>query len=367
MILWRMLLANGRSMLRDRGALAVALILPAGLALLFGMILRVNVKPSELGVILEGRDDPTAASFVSALKSARDDRGNVQFHIAMLRSESEARKRFESDEIDAALLVPDLENGGKVTLLFDERNVERLQRISGPISAVVQTFNLRAVGGTERVRLAVRGLRADTGLGEYNGLLPMILMFGVLFGNFGYLAQKLVSEREQGVHKRLFLTPLRPRTYLLSEVSARMALAVVQTALILAIGVGVFDATIVGNPAWIFLLALIATVSFSSLAILVVSAAKSPEQAGGLTTTLSLILFFISGPGTSELFPDAVKRIGSLLPLGPVMTAMRTVVLDGKNPFSLNLGTVAVALWTLVPLALAPALFKFAAPRKGTT
>ncbi|MGH9194939.1 MAG: ABC transporter permease, partial [Acidimicrobiia bacterium] len=207
-----LLKAQLRMMLRDRGTLGVAFILPIGMALFFGLILQVTTKPVELGLVI-GKPSPASDAFAGALVEAKDQRGGRQFVVKPLR-QSEIRRALEQGRIDVALVVPDVTEGSTVTLVYDETEAEELPRVAGPISVFVQRYNLQLVGASETLKLELKGLRAKEDLRGYNALLPAIIMFGVLFTNFGSLSQRLVRQREEGVMKRLNLTPLRPRTYL---------------------------------------------------------------------------------------------------------------------------------------------------------
>ncbi|MEO7803795.1 MAG: ABC transporter permease [Actinomycetota bacterium] len=347
-----------RTFVRDRPAFVLALVMPSFMAIFFGFIINTDAKPLKLGVVqLVGSE--TSEAITTALEDTK------QIRVIRLKTESEARARIEDGAIGSALLIPDVSKPATLTILYDEKSIENLQRAAGAVDAFLQRYNLQLAGAEETLKLKVQGLRADSRLGSYDSVLPFILIFGVLMTAMGGLATRIVTQREAGIFKRLSATPLKPMDYLLSEVIARLFIALLQIAIVLGIGIFAYDATVAGNVGWIFLMAVIATLAFAGIGVVVASLSPSPEAVGGVTGGLTVLMVILGGP-TTEIFPAAVKKIAEFLPMGPVQSGIRHVILDGTSPFGLDVSTLVLALWTILPVLLAARLFHFSPPLKSS-
>ena len=160
--------------------------------------------------------------------------------------------------------------------------------------------------------------------------------------------------------KRLLVTPLLVRRYFASEVLAHLVLAMVQAAIILATGVFVFGGNVYGNIFWIFLIAALATVIFLNIGFIISAWVNTPAAASGLGNVIALPMMFLSGtffPTTSlpGFLPEAVK----LLPLTPMLDAMRQVSIDGVAIWQVWPELGLLTGWVVLSSVAAVKLFRF--------
>lgn len=353
-----MLGAQFRSFARDRTTLFFAFAFPLMMATLFGLGLKIDVKPLKIAVY-QASHDATSEGFIEGLSKGE---GHL-LDLVKVGSEAEARSQFDGGAIDGALIIPNLGNGGHLTLLIDEKAPESQQRTTATLGHFVQTYNLRLAGAREILGLDVRGLREGKGLAAFDFLVPIIIMFGVVFSALSGAAGRFSNYQQQGVFKRLTVTPLHPQLFLLTDLTVRVVVSVLQTALVIAYASLRHGFNITTPTLWLFVLAALGTVTFVALGVLLVSVAKSPEAAGALASLISLLMLFLSGAIPGHLFPPALIAAAKSLPLSQISESMRGVVLDGSNPFAATSSTLGIGLWLIVSIVLALATFRFKPPR----
>lgn len=88
-----------RQMLRDKSNLAVGLLLPVALILLFGYGLSFDVKNAPIAVVLED-SSPTAREVVAGLQ------GSAYLSPTLTTSMTQAEARMRAGEIDAIVRIP---------------------------------------------------------------------------------------------------------------------------------------------------------------------------------------------------------------------------------------------------------------------
>src|ERR1700733_5360331 len=98
--------------------------------------------------------------------------------------------------------------------------------------------------------------------------LPIIIIFTLVMTAVNFLPATLVSYRERGVLRRMFTTPVKPRTLLAAQIVLNLAVQVATVALTVILAVGAFGASI-GQPRG-FVIAFITTAAaVSAIGLLV--------------------------------------------------------------------------------------------------
>lgn len=357
-----LLRAQTKSFFREKQAMFFAFVFPVFMGVIFGLGVNSSVKPLRLGVVQTARDS-TSTQVVSILQHARTPKRQPVFKVKRFLTVAKARSELANGELDGALIMPDLASGGTLKLLVDEKEIERAQRVGNTLDRFVQGMNVTLSGGHEVLQLQTKGIRARGKIGDYNFILPGLIMFGVIFASLTGTTARMADQQQQGVFKRLNLTPLTPLRYILSDVIVRMGVAVVQVTLILALARSVYHANIAGDSLWLYLLAVVGTIIFSMLGIVIAGAARSPEAAGGIASILSLLMFFLGGTLPTDLFPAGLVKAASVLPFTLLVKSMRGVVLDGRSPFVNARVDIGLAVWLLLSIGLASVLFRFRPPK----
>ena len=271
-------------------------------------------------------------------------------------------------ELDAVVVIPDgttaaVTKGRRaaVQLLVDPSQQSTAPLLQSIVAGIVDSTDRRVSRSQPVLTLQTKPVLAGS-LRPIDYLIPGMLAMSIM--NLGLLAtaQPLIALRTQGVLRRLRATPLPISTLLAAYVALRLTTAGIQTALIVGIGVQVFDVAMLGN--WLAFLGwvLLGTVTFIAIGFFVAAIARSEESGTTLTNLISLPMLFLSGvffPVTS--LPDFLAPVVRALPLTYVADALRQTMISAPpvNAQWLNL-SVQVA-WLVLMSALAMRFFKWEA------
>lgn len=199
---------------------------------------------------------------------------------------------------------------------------------------------------------------------------------GLMSVSFQNLAISIAVEREDGALKRLAGTPMPPAAYFIGKVLSVLVVAVLEIAILLAVGVALYDLRLPSSAAdwavfaWVFVLGLTAS---SLLGIAVSSLPRSAKSAPAVVTMPFVMLQFISGvyiPFTQ--LPDWLIHIASVFPLRWMCQGFRSVFLGDAGASlelagSYELDRVALVLgaWTIGGLLLCLLTFRWKSRRDG--
>jgi ABC-2 type transport system permease protein len=107
-------------------------------------------------------------------------------------------------------------------------------------------------------------------------------------------------------------------------------------------------------------LILVGAFTFAGIGLLVASRAKTLEAVSGLMNLVMLPMWVLSGIFFSaDRFPAAAQPFIKLLPLTPLIDALRAVMLEGEGLASQLPRLGILAAWALVSFALALRWFRW--------
>jgi hypothetical protein len=164
------------------------------------------------------------------------------------------------------------------------------------------------------------------------------------------IAGSMVTFKEKGVLRRLRATPLPMRSFMGSNVSTRVATALIQSALVLAVGMLLFRVTVNRSLALVALVTVVGAGCFVSLGFAIAGVSRNQELAQVLMNVVRTPMMFQSGiffPMTNA--PAWIQPVVKLLPLTYLANALRAVILDGASLWAVR--------WDLAFLLLATGVF----------
>ncbi len=186
---------------------------------------------------------------------------------------------------------------------------------------------------------------------------------GLLSASFQNLAIQIPIERDTGYLKRLSGTPMPKSAYFIGKVVLVGFVAVIQTVLLLAIGVLLYDVVLpTGADTWLNFawIALLGVTSCTLLGIAFSSVPKNGKSAPAIVSPIAILLQFISGVFFvfSDL-PTWMQTLAAIFPLKWMTQGMRSTFLPdaaqaAEPAGSWELGRIAVvlAVWCVIGLVL---------------
>lgn len=191
--------------------------------------------------------------------------------------------------------------------------------------------------------------------GQIGFSLLSTAVFGTVFG--------LIFLKKSGVLKRMFATPTRAITILLSQATSRLIIALLQTILILALGIGLYGFYL--PHGWItffelIVLSIIGLIAFLGFGFYLTGIANDENAAGPLINLVTLPQFLLSGTFfATENLPGWIQPIANNLPLSYFNIAMRKITTEGGSLIDIWPYLLGLVAWGAVMYLLAARTFKW--------
>ena len=188
------------------------------------------------------------------------------------------------------------------------------------------------------------------------GLLGMGLMGGGLWG-VGFV---IVDMRIRRLLKRFIATPMKKHHFLAGIMLSRFLFMVPEIVILLLFSWLAFDVRVQGSLLTMMVFIFLGAFTFAGIGLLVGSRANTLETVSGLMNLVMLPMWILSGIFfSSDRFPAATQPFIKILPLTPLINALRAVVLEGHSLTQLLPEAGILAAWGVVTFALALRWFRW--------
>jgi ABC-2 type transport system permease protein len=341
--MWAMIVKEFRQVRRDRRTLAMMIVMPVILLVVFGYAASFDVKT--VPTVAAG---PQAALVGGVLGKPFD---MVSAEPAQGRDWAEQQLR---DGHAAAAVV----TGGHPEVLIDGSQLFTARTAIAALAAHAAKAAVRGSAAGQPVTPRVTVLYNPGLATSYimiPGLAGLVLAFiGTIITSLG-----VVRERQTGTMEQLAVMPLRPRDVFLGKIGPYFAVAALDLALVVGIGVALFGVPFRGSLAVFALAAVLFLFVTLGLGVLISSVSENQGQAIQLAFMITLPQVLLSGlifPLTS--IAAGVRWISYLLPLTYFNEISRGVMLKAEPIGPLWLPFVILALLGLVVFGLASLRFR---------
>jgi ABC-2 type transport system permease protein len=356
--LLRLTIANMKGLVRDRAALFWTFFFPVMFVLLFGVLFSGS-GDSKVAVGFVDQDNSIASV---GMRSAFNSVPLLSLQSGSLEDEKAAMQR---GDVSAIIVIPKGTEAAiaaktpvAIQLYTDPSKTQTTQVIQGVAEQIANGFNLKLAGGSSILGVDQLTL-SSTNISTVAYLVPSILAMALMqLGVFA--AVPLVQQREKGILKRLGATPLARWKLIVSNILLRLMVAVIDTVLILGIGLTVFNVQIVGNLLLAVGFVLLGAGAFLALGFMLASFLKTEEQATGVVQVVQMPLMFLSGIFFPfDFMPEFLRTVARFLPLTYLGDGLRQVMVNGTQVAPLGVDAAILAGWLVVCLAIAARSFRW--------
>ena len=359
---WRRLLAvvvkELRQMRRDRVTLAMIVGIPVMQLVLFGYAINLNLRGLSAAVADESGTAGSRALVMDMMAT-----GVIEV-TRDARTPQQLMELLRRGEISVGIVVP---------ADFERRRIdgrEAVQVLVDGSDTVVQSAAIQLaqmpIGDGGGSQLSQRQSPRISVVAFYNperrsainivpGLIGVILtMTMVLFTGVA-----IVRERERGNMELLMATPVSRSELMIGKVLPYAAIGLVQTTVVLALGLTLFQVPIRGSVLDVYFAAVLLILANLTLGLLISTKAQSQFQAMQMTFFVFLPSILLSG----FMFPFAgmpvvIQWLAELLPLTHFLRLIRGIMLRGAHLLELWPDVVALLGFTVVMMALAIGRFR---------
>ena len=331
---WSLVKKEARQVARDPSSIAIGIVLPVILILLFGYGLSLDVTNTPVAVVLE---DPSPA----ATDLAASFRLSPYFDARLMTSMREAQELMLARKVDGIVRIrPDF---GRRLSQGDAEVQVLVHGVDANHARIVQSYAQGAVGQWA-ARRGAEGKEILTGpvvvqsrlwFNETNEsryfLVPGLIV--LIMTLIGALLTSLVMAREweRGTLEALFVTPVRPEEILLGKTIPYFILGMIGFALCLLAAKFLFyvpfrgSVIVLTGASTLYLLVALA------IGLLISSAVKSQFVASQITLLVTFLPAVMLSGFLFDLrsMPAAVRVITYLLPARYYVTLLQTIFLAG--------------------------------------
>lgn len=327
-----------RQMLRDRTTLAVGLLLPLVLILLFGYGLSFDVKNAPVAVVLEDTS-PTARDVAAGLA------GSPYLAPVWTPWMHDAVARMRRGEVAAIVRVPQdfsraLAGGGaRVQLLLNGADPTTANALEGYVGGAIGTWAAHradraagkdGAGGIVQVEARMWFNEANTSTWYLvPGLLVLVL---TLVGAF--LTSLLIArEWERGTLESLFVTPVRPPEIVLCKLVPFLLIGAIDIVMCLLAARLLFHVPLRGSLAVILASAMLYLAVSLLLGLAISGITRNQFKASQVALLASFMPALMLSGFVFDLrnVPVVVQVVSQLLPATHFMALVRTLFLAGDN------------------------------------
>lgn len=340
---------------RNTGFWLSSIIVAVVSIIVFGWLFNPDTRPFDLAIVDEDGSEQ-AQSLVSAFASI----DNVD--VASGEREAELSSLEEGDRA-AVLIIPEgfaesLAKGEAIVLAYyDNSDLIRVGYVTSTVSAVIGAFNEDVLGSGLAVTLEARSISTEN-VRYIDFLTPGMVGMAIMYINLG-VGFMLVTWREQGVLRRLGVTPLRPGNLILSQAASFSVVSLLQVVIILGIGYLVFDVSINGSLAWLAVTVALGIATMLSIGYLIGSFLHTPTAVNAVINAVAFPMIFLGKSYFPLDAPTALKPLVAAMPLTHINDAMREVVNGSGELGDLWLSWAALAAWILVGFTASVRAFRW--------
>jgi len=338
--------------LRDRQSILFSLFFPL---VFIGAFLFSGGEPDPINLGLVNNSTNTVSKNFTEIVT-----GDPLFNVTE-GEESDLKEQLFLGDQTAIIVIPEnfdyLKKTGELRLLLDASQVRQLGTIKEALNTSLLSIEreLRNVEPMFSVKIEDVKARPQRYI---DFLLPGLLAFMLMNLSIAGSGFNIVEYRRRGILKRLFVTPIKPKDFIVSIVLARLAIVLVQISVVLGLAITLLDIKIVGSLFSLYGMVVLGTVIFLCLGFCLGSFAKTQEAIRPMVSAFVFPQLILSGvffPISS--MPELMQPVAHALPLSVIATGLRDIANDGTSLLILNTTTLGVGIWLILSFIIVTRFF----------
>jgi len=340
---------------RDTGFWLSSIIMATLSMAVFGWLFNLDTQTFDLALVDEDRSKASRA-----LVQAFDGLETVKPREGERDEELESLDRGDRG---AVVIVPDgfgdklADGSASLLVYYDNSNPIDVGYATSTVEAVVNSYNEQFVGQSDAVKVSSQAV-STRDVGYMDFLTPGMVGMTIMWVNLG-VGFMLVTWREQGILRRLGVTPLRPGSLIASQAVSFSIVSLMQTVIILTMGRLVFDVTISGSYLWLAVTVVLGVAAMLSIGYVIASLLKSVTSVNAVINLVAFPMIFLGRSYFPLDPPPALAPLVSAIPLTHLNDALREVVNQGGGLSDLWLSWAILAAWVVGGFGLSMRLFRW--------
>jgi ABC-2 type transport system permease protein len=326
-----------RTWFRSKSTLFWTLAFPILLMLLFGAIFSVSEDPRfdfyvQNKDIIDGQPSMFSETFVTMLNETG------VLNIKLVDPAENTEDYIEEQGVEQILIIPEgfhqscLAQNASITLKTVPAEVDTTAAtVSGVVQQITEYFNTVATGQNPPQVVTIQTedlISTNFSYIDYfvPGLIGMSIMTTGVFGAVGWNTRN----KELGILKKLATTPLSKFEYIIGVVLFELVMCSISTIAIIAVGILVFDVTVIPSI-YSILLIIAGAITFPGMGMVIARFVKETDSADAAANAITFPMMFLSGTFFPlEMMPEFLREIAKVLPLTYLSDGLRDSMVYGN-------------------------------------
>ncbi|MCD4669293.1 MAG: ABC transporter permease [Actinomycetia bacterium] len=191
-------------------------------------------------------------------------------------------------------------------------------------------------------------------------MLPGIIVMAIMVNGIMSNATGFVEDRGKGIYRRLSLTPLKRQTIIGAQILHRYLVIIVQTIILLAVGIFAFNIRIGGNYFYFWLVLTFGAICFLSIGFALASLIKSTRSATPICMIVFFLMLFLGGIFfPASIMPNFLIIFSKILPSTHLSDALRIIIIEGKGLGSAWSQLAVMGGWVITSLIISIRFFRW--------
>ncbi|MDO8549750.1 MAG: ABC transporter permease [Ignavibacteria bacterium] len=353
-----------KHLLRDYRMLAILILFPVFLLIIFGYAINFDVKNIKIAVY--DRDHSSLSrKFINSLS------GTENFDLeGYIFNDSDIKHVLDEKKAQCVIVIPDdfSENvynnvPAKIQFLIDG--------VDGNTATIVQNYvNLAALNFNREITAEIfsaYGIKSsiplelepifwfNPELSSTKFLLPGLIGMILVIVCVVSVSISLVREKERGTIEQINVSPIKSTELLLGKITPYVALALLNATMIIIAGYILFGIEVKGSFLLLFFSSLIFLFSAASIGIFISVISESMQVAFSLATALSLLpSVILSGfIFPIESMPWIIQVFTNITPVKFFIVILRAIILRGVGLEAFWEQVIYMLLFAIIILTLA--------------
>jgi ABC-2 type transport system permease protein len=351
---WRRIVAltvkETRQVVRDPSSIAIGIVFPVMLILLFGYGLSLDVTKVHVAAI----DDDVSSDSTALIAALRL---SPYFVVRTVPSMAQATNLALKRQVDGVLHIPaDFSlrwhrGRAQVELIVVGTDANQARIMQGYASGVIGQWSAAHLTSGAGVVVVDRTWFNEANDSHYFLVPGLIVLVMTIIGAF-LTAMVVAREWERGTLEALFVTPMRPGELLISKILPYFALGMIGFVLCILAAQFLFHVPLRGSLALLWLSSMVYLIVALGIGLLVSTLVKSQFLASQLAMTLTFLPAMMLSGFLYDLrsMPAVIRDITYVLPARYAVTLLQTLYLAGDvgSVIWLNLSVLAAMATALL-------------------
>ncbi len=340
----QLFLARFREFIRQPEAVFWSYVFPLVMMIALGLAFRSEPMEAVSIIVQDGAGSEQLTTVLGASKNL----------IVSTGAEAACRQQLWAGQSELIVVANSTDEAADYRFVYDPTR-------PGSVHArdVVNDVLQRAAGRKDPVATTDLAV-TEPGSRYIDFLVPGLIGMGLMGGGVWGVGFAIVDMRIRQVLKRFLGTPMKKSHFVAAMMFSRMVFMIPEIIVVLLVSRFVFGVVNHGSYLSVMLLIGLGAFEFAGIGLLIASRAKTLEAVSGLMNLAMVPMWIGSGIFFSaKRFPEFVQPVIELLPLTPLIGALRHVMQEGAGVIQILPELGLIAAWGAVTFFVAIKIFRW--------